>query len=92
MSQPIIADNKPIVVNLAKDKTYYFCACGRSKSQPFCDGSHKSTSITPKPFTAEKDGEAYLCQCKHTKNTPYCDGSHKAFSADQVGKEGPGVK
>jgi methylamine---glutamate N-methyltransferase subunit C len=87
METPIIAANTPIPVTLEKGKEYYFCACGRSKSQPFCDGSHSGTSFSPKAFTAEKDGEAYLCQCKHSNNLPFCDGTHNKFSDDQVGKQ-----
>ena len=90
MSNPIIADNKPKKVSLKKGEEYYFCVCGRSKSQPFCDGSHAGTDFKPRPFTAEEDGDAYLCACKHTGNPPFCDGSHKQFSAGQIGKEGPG--
>lgn len=82
-----VADNKPIAVNLKAGEDYYFCACGRSANQPFCDGSHKGTSFTPKSFTVEKDGEAYLCQCKQTGNAPFCDGTHTKVPADQVGKE-----
>ncbi|MDF2178375.1 glutamate synthase-related protein [Aliiglaciecola sp. CAU 1673] len=89
-SKPIVADNKPAQVQLKKDKEYYFCVCGRSKEQPFCDGSHKGTGLSPKAFTAEKDGDAWLCVCKHTGNAPFCDGTHKQFKAEQVGKEGPG--
>ncbi|GLQ75680.1 glutamate synthase-related protein [Vibrio penaeicida] len=92
MSKPVVADNKPVKVDLKKGDDYYFCACGRSKSQPFCDGSHAGTEFKPKKFTAESDGESYLCQCKHSANTPFCDGSHKQFSSEQVGKEGPGVQ
>lgn len=91
MTKPIVADNRPKKVELAKGEEYYFCACGRSKSQPFCDGSHAGTSFKPKAFTAEEDGTAYLCACKHTANQPFCDGTHKQFSDEQVGKEGPGV-
>ncbi len=91
MSKPVIADNKPIKVSLSKGDEYYFCTCGRSKSQPFCDGSHAGTSFTPSAFVSEEDGEAYLCACKHTGNAPYCDGTHKQFKADEVGTEGPGV-
>jgi glutamate synthase domain-containing protein 2 len=90
MSKPVIADNKPVKVNLTKGAEYHFCTCGRSKSQPFCDGSHTGTTFTPKVIVAEDDGDAYLCACKHTANPPYCDGTHNQFSDDQVGKEGPG--
>lgn len=92
MSQPVVANNKPAKVNLNQGEEYYFCVCGRSSSQPFCDGSHKGSSFKPQRLVAEESGEAYLCQCKHSGNLPYCDGTHKGFSADQVGKEGPGVK
>ncbi len=90
MSQPIIADNKPVKVELEKGKEYYFCVCGRSDNQPFCDGSHSGTEFKPKAFVAEKSEEAYLCQCKHTGDSPFCDGTHKKFEKEQVGKEGPG--
>jgi len=92
MSSPIVADNKPKAVALNKGEEYYFCSCGRSNNQPFCDGSHAGTSFTPKAFTAEQDGEAYLCACKHTANAPFCDGSHKQFNDENIGKEGPGLK
>lgn len=90
MNKPIIADISPKQVTLNKGEEYYFCACGRSKTQPFCDGSHAGTEFTPKAFTAEEDGTAYLCACKHTANAPFCDGTHKKFTSAQVGKEGPG--
>ena len=89
MTNPIIADNKPKQVTLNKSEEYYFCNCGRSKNQPFCDGSHTGSPFQPQPFTPEEEGESYLCMCKHTKNIPFCDGSHKQFSNEQVGKEGP---
>ncbi len=92
MTKPIIADIKPKKVTLNQGEEYYFCACGQSKNQPFCDGSHAGTTFKPKAFTAEETGDAYLCQCKHSNNSPFCDGSHKQFNAEQVGKEGPGVQ
>ncbi len=92
MTKPIIADIKPKKVTLNQGEEYYFCACGQSKNQPFCDGSHAGTSFKPTAFTAEETGDAYLCQCKHSNNSPFCDGSHKQFIAEQVGKEGPGVQ
>jgi len=93
MTKPIVADNKPVKVNLSKGQEYHFCTCGRSKSQPFCDGSHVGTSFTPRVIVSDTDNEeAYLCACKHTGNAPYCDGTHKQFSKDDIGKEGPGLK
>jgi glutamate synthase domain-containing protein 2/CDGSH-type Zn-finger protein len=92
MSKPIIADNKPVKVNLSKGQEYHFCTCGRSRSQPFCDGSHVGTEFTPRVIVSDEDQEAYLCACKHTNNAPFCDGTHARFSVDQVGSEGPGVK
>lgn len=92
MTKPIIAAIIPKKVNLNQGEEYYFCACGRSNNQPFCDGSHAGTDFTPKPFTAQENGDAYLCQCKHTANSPFCDGSHKQFDKEQIGKEGPTVQ
>ena len=92
MSKPVIADNRPIKVELNKGEEYYFCTCGKSSNQPFCDGSHAGTEFKPKSFTAEESGDAYLCQCKHSQSLPMCDGSHKQFTNEQVGQEGPGVQ
>lgn len=92
MTKPIIAAVAPKKVSLEQGQEYYFCTCGRSKNQPFCDGSHAGTNFKPKSFTAEETGDAYLCQCKHTANAPFCDGSHKQFDNSQIGQEGPGVQ
>ena len=75
----IIAQKAPYAIELQAGKTCHWCACGRSKNQPFCDGSHQGTGLEPVEFTAEKTGTAYLCGCKHTKNAPFCDGSHKSL-------------
>ena len=91
MKSPVIADNKPVKVELTEGEEYYFCTCGRSKSQPFCDGSHSGTGFKPKSFVAEESGDAYLCRCKYSNNLPFCDGTHKQFTAEQIGQEGPGV-
>ncbi len=90
MDNPIIADNKPIKASFEKDQDYYFCTCGKSKSQPFCDGSHKGSTFKPLKVIAEESGDAYLCACKHSNNLPFCDGTHKKFAAQEIGKEGPG--
>ncbi|VAW45593.1 Glutamate synthase [NADPH] large chain [hydrothermal vent metagenome] len=88
--KPIVANNKPAKVMLKKGQEYYFCACGRSKNQPFCDGSHAGTAFKPQSFVADSDGDAFLCQCKHSADQPFCDGSHKQFDDSAIGKEGPG--
>lgn len=67
---------KPIEVSLEAEKKYYWCTCGRSQSQPFCDGSHKGTSFVPQAFSVTEDKKAWLCSCKKTNNGPYCDGTH----------------
>jgi len=91
MDKPVIADNKPVKVTLSKGQEYHFCTCGKSKSQPFCDGSHIGTSFNPRVIVSDEDGEAYLCACKHTANTPFCDGTHNQFTQEQIGTEGPGI-
>lgn len=75
MPEPFIADKKPAVLNLEAG-TYYWCCCGRSQGQPFCDGSHAGTEFTPLEFSITKEKKVALCQCKHTNNSPFCDGSH----------------
>jgi len=75
MSEPVIFDKKPAVLEL-EPKTYVWCACGRSKNQPFCDGSHAGTGMAPKPFKVEEKKKVVLCNCKHTANPPFCDGTH----------------
>jgi CDGSH iron-sulfur domain-containing protein 3 len=74
---PVIAQKSPIAVPLEAGKTYWWCACGKSAKQPFCDGSHKGSGFAPKEFTAQDSKTAYLCCCKHTKSQPFCDGTHK---------------
>ena len=77
--EPRIADTRPAPVELEAGRTYYWCTCGRSKDQPFCDGSHKGTDFTPVAYKAEKTGTAYLCGCKRTSDKPMCDGSHNSL-------------
>jgi CDGSH iron-sulfur domain-containing protein 3 len=78
MSEPTIFQKKPIVKEM-EPGTYYWCACGLSKNQPFCDGSHKTTDITPMATTIEEKKTVAWCACKHSKNKPFCDGTHKTL-------------
>ena len=75
MSEPKIAATSPAVVEL-EPGTYYWCECGRSEKQPFCDGSHAGTEFTPLKLELDEKKRVALCQCKHTANPPYCDGAH----------------
>ncbi|MET0546459.1 MAG: CDGSH iron-sulfur domain-containing protein [Caulobacterales bacterium] len=77
--QPVIAAKFPTPVEVEAGKTYYWCTCGKSANQPFCNGSHKDTSFTPMAWTAPETKTAYFCQCKHSKGAPLCDGTHKGL-------------
>ncbi|MCH9807359.1 MAG: CDGSH iron-sulfur domain-containing protein [Alphaproteobacteria bacterium] len=73
---PIVAQTGPYQVELEEGKAYFYCRCGRSKTQPFCDGAHKDTGIEPMRFVADRSGTFNLCGCKETDDEPHCDGSH----------------
>jgi CDGSH-type Zn-finger protein len=75
MSEPIVAGKSPIETELEPGE-YWWCACGRSKTQPFCDGSHAGSGIEPMAFTVTEKGTYWLCTCKHTQTPPFCDGAH----------------
>lgn len=76
---PNIAQKAPFKVELEAGKTYFWCACGKSANQPFCDGSHKGSAFVPTKFTAEEARTGWLCGCKHSANAPFCDGTHKGL-------------
>jgi CDGSH-type Zn-finger protein len=73
---PKIAQKAPYPVEVEAGKTYFWCACGQSKAQPFCDGSHKGTAFTPVKVTAEEGRRMFFCGCKASAKAPFCDGSH----------------
>lgn len=74
MTTPI---NKPQLVELDANQNYFWCSCGKSQKQPYCDGAHKGSDFKPQKFSPSQSGDFYLCQCKKTQTPPYCDGSHK---------------
>lgn len=76
--EPKIAEKKPAAVELKPGK-YHWCACGQSKNQPFCDGSHSGTEFLPLEFEVVEAKKYFLCQCKHSKKKPFCDGTHASL-------------
>lgn len=79
MTTPEIAARSPFPVAVEAGKDYWWCACGKSAKQPFCDGSHKGGPFVPTRFTATEDKTVYFCGCKHSGKAPLCDGSHKSL-------------
>ena len=76
MTEPVIAQKSPYAVDVEAGKSYWWCACGKSKGQPFCDGSHQGSGIVPLEYKAKESGTVYFCGCKHSGNGVRCDGTH----------------
>lgn len=76
MSQAQIASRMPYAVEVEKGKTYTWCACGRSRTQPYCDGSHEGSGLKPLQFIAKHSEKIWLCGCKRSRHAPFCDGAH----------------
>jgi CDGSH-type Zn-finger protein len=81
MSDPVVYDCNPAELELEAGE-YWWCSCGRSMNQPFCDGSHEGTGLEPVPFYIKEKNTVWLCNCKHTQNKPFCDGSHNNLPND----------
>ena len=77
-AEPVCAQAAPYPFDVKAGDTYWWCACGRSEMQPFCDGSHAGTGFAPLEYKAPRDRTLYFCGCKKTKKPPFCDGSHNA--------------
>ncbi len=76
MTEPVVAQKGPFPVDVVAGKKYFWCACGRSAKQPFCDGSHKGTEFSPEQYVAEESRTVFFCGCKHSASKPVCDGTH----------------
>ena len=76
MSTPDIPQKTPLPVDVEEGRKYFWCSCGKSDRQPFCDGSHQGTEFLPLTYVAETTQTLYFCACKHTRGAPLCDGSH----------------
>ena len=77
--KPVISQKSPYPIEVKEGKSYYWCQCGKSKKQPFCDASHKGTSFSPIVYNATETKTMYFCGCKTTSNQPFCDGSHNSL-------------
>ena len=80
MADPVVAQKAPFPIEVEAGKTYWWCTCGQSAKQPFCDGTHKGSEFTPRTFTPDTSETVYLCGCKFTHNAPFCDGTHGSLA------------
>jgi CDGSH-type Zn-finger protein len=80
MNKGAIAGRAPIGVDVETGKIYFWCTCGGSATQPFCDDSHRGTDFSPKSYVADRSGKVWFCNCKQTSTAPLCDGTHKTLS------------
>lgn len=79
MDTPKIASKSPAQIELEGGKNYFFCTCGLSANQPYCDGAHKGTDFRPQMYTPDADETKWACNCKQSDKMPFCDGTHKAL-------------
>ncbi len=79
MNEPEIGGRRPLLINVVAGESYWWCACGRSKTQPFCDGSHKGTGLGPLKTEIKEAKTVAWCGCKRSRNAPFCDGTHSSL-------------
>lgn len=84
--KPVLGGHKPVVTDL-EPGSYWWCVCGRSANQPYCDGSHAGTDFTPLEVKIDETKKVALCTCKQTKNSPFCDGTHGQYKDRQIGDQ-----
>jgi CDGSH-type Zn-finger protein len=83
MTDPVVYSLNPAEIELEPGE-YWWCSCGRSMNQPFCDGSHDGTGLEPMSFVVKEKTTVWLCNCKQTKDKPFCDGSHNEIASDDI--------
>lgn len=83
MTEPVIANRSPIGVDVVAGRTYWWCTCGRSSRQPFCDGTHNPAQFKPLKYVAEQTGLVWFCACKQTSTAPLCDGRHRGLAPEK---------
>ena len=79
MAEPVIVQKRPFNVEVQEGEEYWWCACGRSANQPFCDGSHRGTGLSPVQFNASASELVHFCGCKNSGTKPICDGTHRTL-------------
>ncbi len=79
MSEPVVAQKSPFKQELEAGQSYFWCACGYSDKQPYCNGAHKEHGMAPMKVDSDKDQTVFFCGCKQTKTPPYCDGTHSSL-------------
>ena len=77
MPEPVMVQKAPYAIEVEAGKSYWWCACGKSTNQPFCDGTHKGSEFSPQQYTAEASKTVYFCGCRQSKNAPLCDATHR---------------
>ena len=82
MNSPVITQKAPFPIDVEAGETYFWCACGKSQNQPFCDGSHKDTEFRPIMYEADEASKVFFCGCKRSNNAPMCDGTHKTLKVE----------
>jgi CDGSH-type Zn-finger protein len=87
VAKPVVAQAAPYGVDVKAGEKYFWCACGLSATQPFCDGAHKGTGLKPMIWRAEKDETVWFCGCKATKESPFCDGTHNGLAPTGAGPD-----